>query len=216
MKQATQVDAQIDCAAQATIQALRKCLSATAAVFAVVLALAGPVSAVPIVDQVLGAPTNIKVGTPLSFTHDFTNNAAPNNYAAGVDSIASALLTITLTDDNGNESYTISFGTAQQLSTYTLNNIAGNRDFDFSVLAPSLADLSATGMLDVTISATGCNGSACGNYAFKFVSSTLTVDATRGNQGPSIRAPSGVPEPGTLALLGLGLAGLAAARRRRQ
>jgi PEP-CTERM motif len=178
-----------------------------ALLFAAGFAIVGSASAVPVVDSIIGGPTSIKVGTPLEIEHDL----ADNGYTAGLDTITSADLLIVLTDDNGNENYTISFGTAPQSSSYTAN-ISGNTSFTFSVLASSLADLGATGTLDVTISATDCSGSKCGSYAFKFVSSTLSVDVTR----PQLAQPSNaVPEPGTLALLGLGVAGIAALRRRR-
>ena len=89
-----------------------------------------PASAAPIVDVITGGPTNIKVGTPFTFTHDFTDNVAPNGYAAGSDTITSAGLVIVLTDERGNETYTISFGTAPQVYDFTAN-ITRQHEFHF-------------------------------------------------------------------------------------
>ena len=184
--------------------------AAGALLFGAGIAIASSASAAAIVD-VITETTSIKVGSAYSYTHDFTNNWAPNDYTPGTDTITSAGLVIVLTDDNGNENYTISFGTAPQVNNYTAN-INGNTDFSFSILAQSLEDLSATGTLDVTITATDCNGNRCGSYALKFVSSTLTAQLAPAQLA---ERASAVPEPGTLGLLGLGLAGVAALRRRR-
>lgn len=183
--------------------------------FAAFAAVASSASALPIVDVILGAPTSITVGSPLIFTHDFTDNAAPNNYAVGTDSISSAGLTIVLTDDNGNENYTISFGIEPQVYSYTAN-IDGATSFNFSVVAPSLANLSDTGLLGVKIAPTDCNGSRCDAYALKFVSSTLTVEAIRGAPAGGIESTNAVPEPASALLLGVGLMALWAVSRRRQ
>lgn len=182
---------------------------ATAIASAAGLLLTSAASAAPIVDDVSGTPISVVVGSPLTYTHDFTDNTAPNGYAAGIDSISAAQLKIVLSDDNGNEDYTISFGSAAQTYSYTAN-ITASKEFLFDILGQSLADLSATGLLNVQITATACNGSRCADHAFHFVSSSLTVDPARGvTQDPSITS---IPEPGVLALLGAGLAGFAATR----
>jgi hypothetical protein len=53
-----------------------------------------------------------------------------------------------------------------------------------------------------------------------FVGNTLSIDFTASNPGDHIRvftaAPTSVPEPSTLALLSLGVAGVMAAQRRRR
>ena len=137
--------------------------AAGALLLAAGVAIAGSASAAPIIDVITGGPTNVQVGTPYSFTHDL----ADAGYTVGSDTIASAGLVIVLTDDRGNETYTISFGAVPQVNDFTAN-ISGNTSFTFSILAPSLADLNATGELGVTISATSCTENNCGPQAFKF------------------------------------------------
>ena len=180
------------------------------------LAIAGSASAAQIVDQGPSG-TTMTVGSPLLFTHNFTDNPDPNSYSAGVDDITAATLAVVLTDRVGTESFSISFGIEPQ-SSGTLTQVPNNQNttYSFAVQGASLLKLSETGKLDVTISALSCTENQCATHAFQFVSSTLTADVTPGTPTTVAPVTNGAPEPGTLALLGFGLAGLAATRRRKQ
>jgi len=178
--------------------------AAGALLIAAGLALGSAASAAPFADVVTG-PENIVVGKPYSFQHQI----ADNGYVPGTP-ITAATLSIVLGDDNGNESYTFTFGSGQS-AAYSTNINNSTPAFVLALSTASLAALSAAGTMNVKIAADSCT--SCSDFAFRFVSSTLTAEV--GGSQRNRLAPTAVPEPGTWSLLGLGLAGLAALGRRR-
>ena len=190
----------------------------SAFLFVAGVAIVSPASAVQIVDvHTPGAvPAAVSIGSPFTFTHDFTDNTYPNGYTVGLDEITAAELVIVLLDDNGNEDFRIAFGTEPQTYSYTANLNVNQTSLSFAVASPSLDDLSASGTLDVTITALTCTGSGCSSNAFQFVRSTLTAQSITGRTTVTTAVSQNVPEPGTAALIGLAISGLAASRRRRK
>ncbi len=178
-----------------------------AAVLFAVCASAGVATAAPIVDEVDGTK-NIALKNGYSFQHNLNNEG----YDKANDTITSATLEIVLRDDNGEETFAISLaGTPQAYSSFN-----GEKTYKYSLSGALLDGLIKTGTFKVDISASTCD--PCSPYAFQFLSSTLTANVSRLTPplGPTPQAPAGtVPEPGTMSLLGLGLAGLTALGRRR-
>lgn len=176
---------------------------------AVGLAFAGSAGAAPItLTDVEQGPRDITPQSSYSFQHVLSE------YLPGLDTLISATLTVELDDGSiGNAGYRIRLGTGPQVFNGDKNS---RGSFNFDLDAQSLAGLSATGTLDVVIAAKSCSSFVCGDNAFRFVSSTLNVDATRTSLPlATVAPPTSVPEPGTLSLLGLGLAAVAAMRGRR-
>ena len=129
-----------------------------------------------------------------SYTHDISDNS----YTPGANRLLSAVLNIRLTDFFLNESYVVTLGSGQSQSgsnvpDFTVNQPTGGTFVHFDLNAASLADLAADGKINVFLQTNGIFSSS-----FFLADSTLTAQ---------------VPEPLTIALMGIGFLGIGAARR---
>lgn len=144
-----------------------------------------------------GNPSNESV-----FTLSFLDKDPP--FDAGFDVISSAKLIINLQDNGqnqgGDETFHFDFGNETFSGSNQANQPAAY-EFD---LTTALAGLNADGFLEIGVFAD--------SGSFRFISASLEVFGTRGEGVPPVEE---VPEPLSIALMGLGLAGLTAARRRK-
>jgi len=145
----------------------------------------------------------ITTSNSYSYSHIITDGA--NGYRPGIDSIGSASLSIWLADDaffgdvfllgDSQETVGFRFDSGAWTSSRDVDSLD---NYDFSVTS-----LLSDGILNVSVRANSGD--------FVFDRSVLTVNGNHATSTP----PTKVPEPNTLALLGLGLLGLGFAAKRR-
>jgi hypothetical protein len=151
-----------------------------------------------------------------------------NGFNKAIDTINSAVLSVFLrdnaTDDNETAKITLGSTSTQQENGNSLVDIPGYWDFkllfgvfpkwtwvdeqpgssvtEITFNSKALADFSADGAIKIFVEANAGN--------FLFDKAVLNVDVTKDSVAP----PAAVPEPATVALVGLGLLGFTASRRK--
>jgi hypothetical protein len=138
----------------------------------------------------------------------YTHNIVDDGFTIG-SIVNSASLVIHLTDTGGSEGYQYLIGAGQ---TFTGGNIGSTQTDTIPLNAAAIADLQADGLLTITMKAT--------SGGLSFADATLTAQVTPASSGGSGGGGGGngiaaVPEPMTLALLGVSAFGLAITRRRK-
>ena len=183
------------------MNAFSKILSGLALASASLYAAAAPIS----VTDTMTFTLPVTDTAPNSFTIDLTNDSS--GYIAGAGSVTGAQLHLVLTDPQGsNEKFSIFLG-SNTTAAFADININGSRTIDITLDSAALIDLSIDGKLLVTLTAEllGRNDPTA-NYVA--ISSTLDVNPVTG--------AASIPEPASLGLMGITLAGLVATRRRKQ
>lgn len=175
-------------------------LSGLALVSASLYAAAAPIS----VTDTMTLNLAVSATSPKSFIINLNDDGTAYSFGAG--SVTSAILHLALSDPLGsNEKYSIFFG-SNTTAALAGNNIvnSGTQTVNITLDAAALTDLSLDGKLIVTLKAALQGGNdTIANYLA--VSSSLEAN-------PGAPAATVIPEPGSLGLMGLILAGLAVVR----